>query len=238
MRRLACSVAWKLSFSVSPRVALPFPQFALLHSLTCVKLRLLTILGNCGCVGVASFLSVPPVLQYVAAGFTAGHELIAWNIPKRIILQCSLLTSAGHVIFIYPFIVIQVAIRIAWSNLLADCSIYSNKLFWNALNSNVVTSSVLVWAAEFRIFVKIKYSIHIVTSWCRFIRVWRYCKRSVSVSDGYDVCLISHILNTLVTFISCGRRVFFCLTVKPIKFHEITDHSCLISLHLLSSIGA
>jgi hypothetical protein len=29
--------------------ALPFPQFALLHSVTCVQLRLITILGNCGC---------------------------------------------------------------------------------------------------------------------------------------------------------------------------------------------
>jgi hypothetical protein len=39
--------------------ALPFPQFALLHSVTCVQLRLITILGNCGCVTVASFLGVP-----------------------------------------------------------------------------------------------------------------------------------------------------------------------------------
>jgi hypothetical protein len=31
VRRLSCSVAWKLSSSVFPRVALPFPQFALLH---------------------------------------------------------------------------------------------------------------------------------------------------------------------------------------------------------------
>jgi hypothetical protein len=38
--------------------ALPFPQFALLHSVTCVQLRLTTILGNCGCVAVASFLGV------------------------------------------------------------------------------------------------------------------------------------------------------------------------------------
>jgi hypothetical protein len=59
VRRLACSVAWKLSFSVFPWVALPFPQFALLHSVTCVQLRLITILGNCGCVTVASFLVCP-----------------------------------------------------------------------------------------------------------------------------------------------------------------------------------
>jgi hypothetical protein len=34
-------------------------QFALLHSVTCVQLRLITILGNRGCVAVASFLGVP-----------------------------------------------------------------------------------------------------------------------------------------------------------------------------------
>jgi hypothetical protein len=35
------------------------PQFSLLHSVTCVQLRLITILGNCGCVAVATFLGVP-----------------------------------------------------------------------------------------------------------------------------------------------------------------------------------
>jgi hypothetical protein len=29
--------------------ALPFPQFTLLHSVSCVQLRLITILENCGC---------------------------------------------------------------------------------------------------------------------------------------------------------------------------------------------
>jgi hypothetical protein len=29
--------------------AMQFPKLALLHSLTCVQLRLITILGNCGC---------------------------------------------------------------------------------------------------------------------------------------------------------------------------------------------
>jgi hypothetical protein len=58
VRGLACAVFWKLSFSVFPRVALPFPQFALLHSVTFVELRLITILGNWGCVAVASSLGV------------------------------------------------------------------------------------------------------------------------------------------------------------------------------------
>jgi hypothetical protein len=49
VRRLACPVARKLSFSVVPRVALPFPQFAQLHSVTCVRLRLITILGILRC---------------------------------------------------------------------------------------------------------------------------------------------------------------------------------------------
>jgi hypothetical protein len=39
-----------------------FPQFALLHSVTCVQLGLIAILGNCGCVTVASFLGVPSSL--------------------------------------------------------------------------------------------------------------------------------------------------------------------------------
>jgi hypothetical protein len=38
--------------------ALLLPQYALLRSATCVQLRLITILGNCGCVAVASFLGV------------------------------------------------------------------------------------------------------------------------------------------------------------------------------------
>jgi hypothetical protein len=44
--------------------ALPIPQFTLLHSVTCVQLRLITILGNCGCVAVASFLGVPSPLDF------------------------------------------------------------------------------------------------------------------------------------------------------------------------------
>jgi hypothetical protein len=37
-----------MCFSVFPRLALPFPQFALLHSI-CVQLGLITALGNRGC---------------------------------------------------------------------------------------------------------------------------------------------------------------------------------------------
>jgi hypothetical protein len=43
---------------------LPFPKYALLHSVTCVQLRLIPILGNCGCVAVASFLGVPSALAF------------------------------------------------------------------------------------------------------------------------------------------------------------------------------
>jgi hypothetical protein len=39
--------------------ALSFSQFALLHSVTCVQLRLIKILGYYGCVAVASVLGVP-----------------------------------------------------------------------------------------------------------------------------------------------------------------------------------
>jgi hypothetical protein len=38
--------------------AMQFPHFALLHSVTCVQLRLTTLLGDCGCVAVASLLGV------------------------------------------------------------------------------------------------------------------------------------------------------------------------------------
>jgi hypothetical protein len=63
VRRLACSVAWKFSFWVFPQVALPCPQLALLHSVTCVQLGLITVVGNRGCVAVSSFLGVPSALQ-------------------------------------------------------------------------------------------------------------------------------------------------------------------------------
>jgi hypothetical protein len=44
--------------------AFPFPQFAVLHSITGVQLRLITVLGNCGCVVVSSFLGVPSPLMW------------------------------------------------------------------------------------------------------------------------------------------------------------------------------
>jgi hypothetical protein len=79
--RLACSSTWKLSFSVFPRVALPFPQFALVHSVACVQLRLITILGNCCCVAVASFLGVsrPNTWHYF-------NHLCVWDTYKEIFL--------------------------------------------------------------------------------------------------------------------------------------------------------
>jgi hypothetical protein len=42
------------------RCGCQFPWWA--FALTCVQLRLITLLGNCGCVWVASFLGVPPAL--------------------------------------------------------------------------------------------------------------------------------------------------------------------------------
>jgi hypothetical protein len=59
VRRLVRLVAWNLNLSVFPRVALPFPQFVLFHSVSCVQLRLIPILGNCSCVAVASFPGRP-----------------------------------------------------------------------------------------------------------------------------------------------------------------------------------
>jgi hypothetical protein len=43
--------------------ATQFPQFAPVHSVTFVQLRLVTFLGNGGCVAVASFLGVPRDLK-------------------------------------------------------------------------------------------------------------------------------------------------------------------------------
>jgi hypothetical protein len=62
VRRLACSVAWKLIFSASLRVAWLSPQFALLHSVTRVQLWLIRIIGYSGCLAIASFLRVPSPL--------------------------------------------------------------------------------------------------------------------------------------------------------------------------------
>jgi hypothetical protein len=42
--------------------ALLFPQCALLFTVICVELRLITILRNCGYVAVASFHGVPSAL--------------------------------------------------------------------------------------------------------------------------------------------------------------------------------
>jgi hypothetical protein len=39
--------------------AVHLPQFAPLHSVPYVQLRLTTVLGNCGCVEFAGFLGVP-----------------------------------------------------------------------------------------------------------------------------------------------------------------------------------
>jgi hypothetical protein len=47
---------------------LPFLQFALLRSVTCAQLRLITILGKCGCVAVASFLGAPSPLVSTLKG--------------------------------------------------------------------------------------------------------------------------------------------------------------------------
>jgi hypothetical protein len=65
VRRLACSVARKLSILVFLRVSLPFPQFVPLHLVTRVQFRLITILENCGCVVVVSFYGVPLYLDTV-----------------------------------------------------------------------------------------------------------------------------------------------------------------------------
>jgi hypothetical protein len=55
---------WQLNGAVQiEKTATQFPQFALLQSVTYVQLRLIKILGNCGCVAVASFLGVPSSLQ-------------------------------------------------------------------------------------------------------------------------------------------------------------------------------
>jgi hypothetical protein len=75
--------------------ATQFPQFALLHSVTYVQLRLITVLGNCGCVAVASFLGVPSPLQtqVVPVGSSVRFHLrslhtnaavsVLWNTPVQ-----------------------------------------------------------------------------------------------------------------------------------------------------------
>jgi hypothetical protein len=63
-------------FLVCPLVTLPFPQFALLHLLTCLQLRLITILGNRGCVAVASFLGVPSALDPRASPVALSNQTL------------------------------------------------------------------------------------------------------------------------------------------------------------------
>jgi hypothetical protein len=59
--------------------ALQFPQYAPLHSLPCVQVRLITVLGNCGCVAVASFLGVPSPLEGSVACETVNQSHLLNN---------------------------------------------------------------------------------------------------------------------------------------------------------------
>jgi hypothetical protein len=60
--------------------AVSFPQFAQLHSVTCVELRLITILGNRGCVAVASFLGVPSPLVVGNISFFLRKKQVGKNV--------------------------------------------------------------------------------------------------------------------------------------------------------------
>jgi hypothetical protein len=53
----------KISEKSYQQTATQFTQFEPLHSVTYVQRRLITVLGNFGCVAVASFLGVPSPLQ-------------------------------------------------------------------------------------------------------------------------------------------------------------------------------
>jgi hypothetical protein len=73
--------------------ALSFPQYALLHSVTCVQLRLTTILGNCGCVAVARFLGVTsPLMLHInlIVPQSVGFDF------QSIRSSCGILTSLYH----------------------------------------------------------------------------------------------------------------------------------------------
>jgi hypothetical protein len=59
VRRLACCCLG-IEFLSLPRVALPFIQFALHHSIPRVHLSLITTLGNCGCIYLG-MLPPPPL---------------------------------------------------------------------------------------------------------------------------------------------------------------------------------
>jgi hypothetical protein len=53
---------------------------------TCVQLRLITILGNCGCVAVASFLGVPSPSE--PANIPIGHAPYAYLNSFSAVIQC------------------------------------------------------------------------------------------------------------------------------------------------------
>jgi hypothetical protein len=57
-------------------MATQLPQFALILSVPRIQLSLITILGSCGCVAVASFLGVPSPLGFVHTYMmAAGGEM-------------------------------------------------------------------------------------------------------------------------------------------------------------------
>jgi hypothetical protein len=69
--------------------SLPFRQFALLHSVTCVELRLITILGNCGCVVVASFLGVSSPLKLVGCSQISVASLTKLSLETGRVFEMS-----------------------------------------------------------------------------------------------------------------------------------------------------
>jgi hypothetical protein len=67
---LSCLEVESLSL---PRVALLFPRFALFHSVPRVQLSLIRIIGNRGCVAIASFLGVHSPLVFKGGGAHADR---------------------------------------------------------------------------------------------------------------------------------------------------------------------
>jgi hypothetical protein len=85
--------------------ALSFPQYALLHLVTCVQLRLITILGNWGCVAVNSFLGVPSPKRVTPI---AGLRNLIWDVSLLI------LSSSPTAMFHYPLRKVLQILGLVW----------------------------------------------------------------------------------------------------------------------------
>jgi hypothetical protein len=88
-------------------IALPFPRFELLRLFPRVQLSLITILGNCGCVAVASFFGVPPPLNSLLSTVVdLCYECIEWCVP--VIVRWRVENASSNMVIFPGKLIIQI----------------------------------------------------------------------------------------------------------------------------------